>query len=87
MRQARPRRSGIRALRMEDPQAAIAARAEALRPFLGGTGKEKLASLRRLLRAERRAARAGFGYDATRHAALCRLLAESERPVDRPHRT
>ncbi|MCJ8143793.1 hypothetical protein MKI84_12790 [Ancylobacter sp. A5.8] len=81
MRQADRRSGRIRAMRVEDPQATIAARVDALRPFIGGTGEEKLASLRRLLRSERRAARAGGVYDAARHAALCRLVAEAQRPA------
>ena len=69
----------LRAMRSEDPEALIAARADALRPFLGATSEARLAAIRRLLRAERRAARSGVGYDAVRHAALHRLMSESER--------
>ncbi|MCK0209054.1 hypothetical protein MWN33_13540 [Starkeya koreensis] len=70
----------IRAMRSEEPAEAIAARAEALRPFLGRSGEERMRALRRLLRAERRAAGTGLGYDAIRHAALRRLLAEPGQP-------
>ncbi len=66
----------IRAMRVEEPAAQIAARAAALRPFIGRTKVEKVAVLSRLLRQERRAAAQGAGYDACRHAALGRLLAE-----------
>ncbi|MGA0561175.1 hypothetical protein ACO2RV_01915 [Ancylobacter sp. VNQ12] len=58
----------------------IAARAAALRPFIGSTREQRLATLRRLLRQERRAARSGLGYDPSRHAALRRLVAELELP-------
>lgn len=68
----------IRAIRSEEPDEIIAARAAALRPFLGRSAEERRVALRRLLRTERRAARCGFGYDAVRHAALRRLLAEVE---------
>ena len=67
----------IRAMRLSDPTDTIAARAAALRPFLGIASGDRLASLRRMLRQERRAARSGVGYDAARHAALCRLLDEA----------
>lgn len=82
----------IRAARSENPDEAIAARVAALRPFLGRTGEERQVALRRLLRAERRAAGTGIGYDAVRHAALRRLLAEAEparfaAPLSRPART
>lgn len=66
----------IRAARSEERDAIIARRAAALRPFLGRATEEGRAVLRRLLRAERRAAGSGLGYDAARHAALARLLAE-----------
>lgn len=56
----------------------VARRAEALRPFLGATGQERLTRLYRLLRSERRAAQNGTAYDATRHAALRRLLTEAQ---------
>lgn len=72
------RKRRIRAVRLEEPNDAIAARAAALRPFLGRTREERQAALRRLLRTERRAARCGVGYDAVRHAALRRLMAEAE---------
>lgn len=68
----------IRAVRTEEPQDAIAARAAALRPFLGRSREERRVALRRLLRTERRAAHCGIGYDAVRHAALRRLIAEAE---------
>ncbi|TCK31265.1 hypothetical protein EV667_1372 [Ancylobacter aquaticus] len=71
----RPR---IRAARSEERDAIIAGRAAALRPFLGRPPDGHGATLQRLLRAERRAAGSGVGYDAARHAALCRLLAEVE---------
>lgn len=70
----RPR---IRAQRSHEPEAAIATRSDALRPFLGSTVEERRARLRSLLRAERRAARGGLGYDPLRHAALSRLLRET----------
>lgn len=70
-------RRPIRAMRLKDPAETIKARAEALRPFLGNASEDRLASLRRLLRHERRAARSGVGYDAARHAALRRLLDEA----------
>lgn len=73
------RKRRIRAVRTEEPEDAIAARATALRPFLGRTREERQTALRRLLRTERRAARCGIGYDAIRHAALCRLMAEAEK--------
>lgn len=76
----------IRAARTEEPEDAIAARAAALRPFLGRSTEERRAALRRLLRLERRAARCGVGYDALRHAALRRLMDEpegAERPAPR----
>lgn len=72
-----PRRP-IRAMRAEEPDAVIAARVAALRPFLGSTREQRLAALSRLLRQERRAARNGVSYDASRHAALLRLAAEIE---------
>lgn len=78
--QAHHRRRPIRAMRQEDPEAVIAARAAALRPFIGATREQRLATLSRLLRQERRAARGGLGYDPCRHAALRRLVAEIERP-------
>lgn len=71
-------RHRIRVARSEEREATITARTEALRPFLGRSAEDRDATLRRLLRAERRAARAGSGYDAVRHAALCRLMAEGE---------
>ena len=71
-------RRRIRAVRTEEPEDAIATRAAALRPFLGRTSEERRSALRRLLRTERRAARCGVGYDAIRHAALRRLMAEME---------
>lgn len=71
----------IRAIRSEEPEEAIAGRAAALRPFLGQSVEERRATLRRLLRIERRAARCGVGYDALRHAALRRLLTEAEVPA------
>lgn len=77
MEQQNRSRQRIRATRSEEPQAMVARRAEALRPFLGATEPERLARLYRLLRSERRAASIGVGYDATRHAALSRLLAEA----------
>jgi len=67
----------IRAMRLNNPAETIAARANALRPFLGLAAEDRLASLRRMLRQERRAAGSGVGYDAARHAALRRLLLES----------
>ena len=70
----------IRAVRSDEPAEAISARAAALRPFLGRSGEERRINLRRMLRLERRAARCGVGYDALRHAALRRLLAEAEGP-------
>ncbi len=70
----------IRAVRSDEPAEAIAARAAALRPFLGRSSEERRINLCRLLRMERRAARCGVGYDALRHAALRRLLAEAEPP-------
>ncbi|MBS7542038.1 hypothetical protein [Ancylobacter oerskovii] len=66
-------------MRSHEPAEEIAARAAALRPFLG-QGAERRARLARLLRAERRAALTGIGYDAARHAALRRL--ENERRAD-----
>ncbi|MCS0501056.1 hypothetical protein [Ancylobacter mangrovi] len=69
-------RRRIRAQRVHEPESAIAARSEALRPFLGGSREERSARLRSLLRAERRAARRGQAYDPLRHAALARLMAE-----------
>jgi len=72
------RKRRIRAVRTEEREDAVAARAKALRPFLGQTGDERQTALRRLLRTERRAARCGIGYDAVRHAALRRLMAEAE---------
>lgn len=74
------RRRPIRAMRQEDPETTIAARAAALRPFIGSTREQRLATLSRLLRQERRAARSGLGYDPCRHAALRRLMAETEPP-------
>ncbi len=68
----------IRALRAEQREDIIARRTAALRVFLGSSDEERATVLRRLLRAERRAAHVGVGYDAVRHAALCRLLAEAE---------
>ncbi|WP_425105744.1 hypothetical protein [Ancylobacter sp.] len=70
----------IRAARCEERDAVIARQAAALRPFLGRATEECRTVLRRLLRAERRAAGSGLGYDAARHAALARLLAELETP-------
>ncbi|MPT23674.1 MAG: hypothetical protein E2577_12120 [Starkeya sp.] len=70
----------IRAARSEERDAIIARRAAALRPFLGHATEEGRTVLRRLLRAERRAAGSGLGYDAARHAALARLLAELDPP-------
>ena len=64
-------------MRLNNPAETIAARANALRPFLGLAAEDRLASLRRMLRQERRAAGSGVGYDAARHAALRRLLLES----------
>ncbi|MDF2621091.1 MAG: hypothetical protein K0S00_3750 [Xanthobacteraceae bacterium] len=72
------RKRRIQAVRTEEPNDTIAARAAALRPFLGRTREEHQAALRRLLRTERRAAHCGVGYDAVRHAALRRLMAEAE---------
>ena len=74
----RPLRRRIRAARSEEREDIIAGRTAALRPFLGRATEDSRATLRRLLRAERRAARSGVGYDAARHAALARLLAEAE---------
>ncbi|MDQ0302891.1 hypothetical protein [Ancylobacter polymorphus] len=71
----------IRAARSEERDAIIGRRAAALRPFLGRGGEECRTVLRRLLRAERRAAGSGLGYDAARHAALARLLAELDAPL------
>lgn len=68
----------IRAMRLEEPDAVIAARVAALRPFLGSAREQRLAALGRLLRQERRAASSGIGYDPSRHAALRRLAAEIE---------
>ncbi len=68
----------VRAMRMEEPEKQIAERAAALRPFIGRTHDERSATLARLLRQERRAAARGFGYDAGRHAALSRLMAECQ---------
>ncbi|WP_371345243.1 hypothetical protein [Ancylobacter sp. IITR112] len=68
----------IRAARSEEREEIIARRTAALRPFLGPAADEAGATLHRLLRAERRAARSGMGYDPARHAALARLLAEAE---------
>ncbi|GAB4072347.1 hypothetical protein KHC28_26455 [Ancylobacter sonchi] len=76
MRPSQPRRASLRAQRSQEPGEAIAARVAALRPFLGRDLAERRARLARLLRAERRAAHSGQGYDATRHAALRRLEAE-----------
>lgn len=76
---AHHRRRPIRAMRQEAPEAMIAARVAALRPFIGATREQRLATLSRLLRQERRAARSGLGYDPSRHAALRRLMAETER--------
>jgi len=73
-----PTRRPIRASRLREPDDIIAARAQALRPFLGSDPGGRLASLQRMLREERRAARAGIGYDAARHAALRRLLDEAQ---------
>ncbi|MBS9478805.1 hypothetical protein [Ancylobacter radicis] len=70
-------RRRIRAMRLDEPDAQIVARAAALRPFIGRTGDERVTALRRLLRQERRASLIGGGYDACRHAALTRLLAEA----------
>ena len=70
----------IRAMRLEEPDAVIAARVAALRPFLGSAREQRLAALGRLLRQERRAACSGIGYDPSRHAALRRLAAEIEPP-------
>lgn len=64
-------------MRLKDAAETIKARADALRPFLGTSSDDRLASLRRLLRHERRAARSGVGYDAARHAALRRLIDET----------
>ncbi|WP_018389841.1 hypothetical protein [Ancylobacter sp. FA202] len=75
---ASPRPGRIRAARSEERDDIIAGRAAALRPFLGRQPESHGATLRRLLRAERRAAGSGLGYDAARHAALRRLLAEAE---------
>lgn len=69
-------RAPIRAMRVEEPAAQIAARAAALRPFMGRTREEQTTTLARLLRQERRAAAHGVDYDAARHAALRRLMAE-----------
>lgn len=75
----RSRRYGrIRAMRTEEPQQAILARATALRPFLGSSPDEKLVRLRSMLRAERRAAHCGMGYSALRHAALHKLMTEMD---------
>ncbi|MDQ0347229.1 hypothetical protein [Ancylobacter vacuolatus] len=68
----------IRAARSEERDDIIAGRTAALRPFLGRQPEGQSTTLRRLLRAERRAAGSGMGYDAARHAALRRLLAEAE---------
>jgi hypothetical protein len=68
----------IRATRSEERDDIINGRVAALRPFLGRPPEGQGAILRRLLRAERRAAGSGMGYDAARHAALRRLLAEAE---------
>ena len=67
----------IRAMRLRNAGETITARADALRPFLGASLDDRLASLRRMLRQERRAAGSGVGYDAARHAALRRLLDEA----------
>lgn len=77
MRRTQPRRAAVRAMRLHEPAEAIAAKVAALRPFLGHGLAERRARLARLLRAERRAALTGIGYDATRHAALRRLDAET----------
>ncbi|HSI38920.1 MAG TPA: hypothetical protein VLA00_00035 [Xanthobacteraceae bacterium] len=71
----RPR---ITALRLHEPRALIAARMDALRPFLARDPAVRRAMLARLLRAERRAAMSGVGYDAVRHAALRRLAVEPQ---------
>jgi hypothetical protein len=73
---AHHRRRKIRAVRFEDPETLIAARMAALRPILGGMREQRVATLGRLLRQERRAARSGVGYDLSRHAALRRLATE-----------
>lgn len=75
----------IRATRVEEPATQIAARAAALRPFIGRTPAERIAAVSRLLRQERRAAAQGAGYDACRHAALNRLLAECRARSPAPH--
>ncbi|GLK84950.1 hypothetical protein GCM10017653_30200 [Ancylobacter defluvii] len=77
MRRTQSRRATVRAIRMHEPAEAIAAKVAALRPFLGHGTVERRTRLARLLRAERRAALTGIGYDATRHAALRRLDAET----------
>ena len=64
-------------MRLSDARETIAARADALRPFLGLRAEDRLVSLRRMLRQERRAAGSGVGYDAARHAALRRLINEA----------
>lgn len=46
-------------MRLKDAAETIKARADALRPFLGISGEDRLTSLRRMLRHERRAARSG----------------------------
>lgn len=76
-------RRAIRSMRSEEPEVAIAARAAALRPFIGITVEERRTALLRLLRQERRASRSGHGYDASRHAALRRLMAEMQAAPDR----
>lgn len=68
----------IRASRAEEREDVIAQRTAALRLFLGRPGDGRAAALQRLLRAERRASHTGVGYDAARHAALRRLLAEAQ---------
>jgi len=73
----RQTRSRIRAFRTQEPAALIAARSDALRPFIGMTPQERTKRLRAMLRAERRAAGRGLFYDPLRHAALRRLMDEN----------
>lgn len=72
-----PHRRRIRATRLEEPETQISARMSGLRLFLDIGQEDRVATLSRLLRQERRASQIGCGYDPFRHAALVRLLAET----------
>ena len=60
-------RGGTRAVRNFEPDAEIRRRLEAL------GADSQVSKVERAIRAERRAARRGIGYDASRHLLLTRL--------------